>query len=854
MARSSSVHGAVPGCTPRIVARTAGERVDATGGQGSEFVAWLGQALRETTAGGCDPLLYRLWVERRIELIGPYGRVPINAMDEIIARLAVAGCSRRIPVIITLPDSSDSTAALTLATLLLCHWWTCRQNSVAARPVLYLGTSIGIRDDLRKVTVQDLGIQLADMLGQKDLTRAGATKQRRGSPRTDALPSILTAYAPADVAGLVRRIVPAFIAADLGDHTEVPWAGALVDVAREQRIGLVMWVHDPLAVDQSACSATVVSLPARQRSTDPDRAFQTTLLRPMVFCGLTSDAIADAMGRASAELAKASKWAATDAAHGSALPSDAVRVHRLWLRVLELMPCPVDFYDAGVSTYWGLTSTKSLNQSCAEFRVACGSTYPEVAQSLALVNAHLSGAESLLRQTNPMWELISGLSMASRDQSLNLLFGSSGRRRLFLDAMLVKYGITEGDLETIDVKAFALSDSAFREAASAGHMHRSRNVIVGAIGRNDEKRLAGVADLESVDVALYAHQLRSFQSRVRLWSSSRVFRPDLLTSQLGVKFDRVLWPPERTTLVDPIHVDAHAAEARPAPPDLGDWLGPDLEGDLQRFYDLGGELEDPEVNTENVSAESDGNAEASPVCATAISVRFREGWRATLAPDQDLMFVKRLGKRSTTEVRFARDLRSGTEIVAIHGQRRQSLYDLLINSLHANPVVALQLAVIREWQRELAGSYHEWRQTGGDLNELVRLLQGEGSSITSTLAVRFWVSGQTIAPQDPKDIQRIAAILKMPFSSKHHRRIAAAASRLRGLHRGLSNRLTNWLDREIGGGAETDDLTPLDAEVGVTFADFASTLLHLTVESVQVRDGPFLRARLGAFEMGGKDE
>jgi len=87
----------------------------------------------------------------------------------------------------------------------------------------------------------------------------------------------------------------------------------------------------------------------------------------------------------------------------------------------------------------------------------------------------------------------------------------------------------------------------------------------------------------------------------------------------------------------------------------------------------------------------------------------------------------------------------------------------------------------------------------------------------------------------------------MQFTQKHHRQISAAASRLRGLHRGLSNRLTNWLEREAGGtGTNEDDL--IDPELGIQFSDFANTFLRLKVLAVESREGPFLRSRLGYLE------
>lgn len=824
-----------------------------------EFVSGLREVLRGTPAIGCGEILDQLWGEPKIQLLGPRGSLPIDAIDEIVARLAVAAWARRGPVLIALPDDADSGPALALATLLLCFWWKSREASPSyARPVLYLGTTVGIRDDLSKVTVRGLGLRLSDTLGHTDLTRAGATLARgHRVEHSDGLPSITTAYAPADVAGLVRRSSPPFIAADLGNHTEVPWAHALIDVARESHIPLVMWARDPLAIDQSVRGATVVSLPGISRQREGGPAFRSTAIQPLVMSGPIAEDIAAAMGRATVALAEASKWAAVaGATRSSVLVSDAVRLHRLRLRVLELMPCPVDLYDAGVSAHWGMTSTRDIRESCTRFRAACEVTYPDLTRALQVAAAYLDEVERLLRQANPLWDAACSLAVGTRELGLHVIFGTGARKDLFLDALLVAYGISESDLMSIGVRATALSDRGCAATGSEGDSPPVRSVVVGQIGRVDEKRLASVAKLESVDIALYSHQLRPLQSRVSAWATSRTFRPDLLGLNLGAKLsDPSHQPPPRVRLLEPISLVADRVEPRPSELEVQDWLNPDLAAELQRFYDLAGDIDEEGQEAATWSAEPASGTEedASLVCATGYYVQFSGGWRATFAPDQEVMFVRRLGKRATTEIRPARELRHGVEIVAIHGQRRQSLYDLLVSRLHANPAVALQLALIREWQRELSSAYELWRRSGGDLDQLVGRLQANGSAITSTLAVRFWLLGHTIAPQDPRDITRIAQILDMPFASKHHARIAAAASRLRGLHRGLSNRLSNWLEREIAAGPQVDDHLPLDRELGVTFADFASTLLYLTVELAEEREGPFLRASLGYFQLGDEE-
>ena len=62
-----------------------------------------------------------------------------------------------------------------------------------------------------------------------------------------------------------------------------------------------------------------------------------------------------------------------------------------------------------------------------------------------------------------------------------------------------------------------------------------------------------------------------------------------------------------------------------------------------------------------------------------------------------------------------------------------------------------------------------------------------------------------------------------------------------------------WLEREAASQADEED-APIDPEIGITFADFRSTLLYVRVTSIEFREGLYLRSRLGQLEQRGLND
>lgn len=105
-----------------------------------------------------------------------------------------------------------------------------------------------------------------------------------------------------------------------------------------------------------------------------------------------------------------------------------------------------------------------------------------------------------------------------------------------------------------------------------------------------------------------------------------------------------------------------------------------------------------------------------------------------------------------------------------------------------------------------------------------------------------------MCPLDPEDLRRVAEVLDMGFVRKHYKYIEQAASRLRGLHRGLSIKLNHWLQQYAAGTTQKGESDLIDAELGLTFGDVKNSLLFLRIISIENISGSFLISNLGRAE------
>jgi hypothetical protein len=247
---------------------------------------------------------------------------------------------------------------------------------------------------------------------------------------------------------------------------------------------------------------------------------------------------------------------------------------------------------------------------------------------------------------------------------------------------------------------------------------------------------------------------------------------------------------------------------------------------------------------------SEGRSASEPLYAeSALEFVCEDGWRIRLAATSLVNVVVDIGGSPSVHERDVRLIRVGDHLLLINGLRRQSMYELIVSRIHQRASMELHLALIKRWSLDFVMAYREWTRKGNTLEDLLLQMQRRGSRLTSIATLRLWLQGETLAPLDAEDLKRLAQVASMDFVEKYYKRIEEAASILRGIHRGLANRLNRWLERRLAGSDLGDDEV-VNQELGLTFGDFKNSLVVAAVLSINQVQGPVLQSSLGVLSRG----
>jgi hypothetical protein len=451
---------------------------------------------------------------------------------------------------------------------------------------------------------------------------------------------------------------------------------------------------------------------------------------------------------------------------------------------------------------------------------------------------------------------------ADVDRGRVIVFPSEARRRIFALALLARFNISEEDLQEAGTHLSSLiefqksstlvDESAFPNppGLDRSKMTEDRSLILASLPTAaSSTRMLPVLMARGFEALIYPYQMPILARHVGEWSAALCMSPAEVGSVVMARSGTV---PSTTDLSDshPITI----GEARIIPVSTGTSKTRSITKvspiPLDEIAELSWLLGDDE-DQKSIEVNPDLLHDEEEVVWTqeAIEVRLSDGWRGLFASDDTVNVIKLGVSGQQIEERFVRSLRPRDRLLYIHGQRRQSLYELVLSRVHGHPAIEIHLALITRWRDELTQSFRKHQASGLTVDSLLVQLGNQGSAIGSAQAIRLWLNGRTIAPIDPNDLLRLAELLDMPFVRQYYKRIDRAAERIRGLHRGLSIRLNRWLrDQAAGSGDAAFEV--FDGELGLSFQDFRDSLTVLTVEAVQTVSGPFLARHLGTLERG----
>jgi hypothetical protein len=227
-------------------------------------------------------------------------------------------------------------------------------------------------------------------------------------------------------------------------------------------------------------------------------------------------------------------------------------------------------------------------------------------------------------------------------------------------------------------------------------------------------------------------------------------------------------------------------------------------------------------------------------------IHFETGEKILFQLDGKVNVVMDSKSGLSSEERYVSSLREGQRILFIHGSRKQSLLDLLIERIYQHPAINLHIKMIERWQEDFSTAfYQKARSNNWGIGDLFAEMQRRGTKLTTSQPLRNWLRGETLRPHDSEDLRRIADIFNLSFLREHYKRIHRSGGRIHGLHVSLSRKLNEWIEEGGKDIYETKEDDILDAELGLTFQDFRGSISILKVKSKYQEQGLFTADMFG---------
>jgi hypothetical protein len=855
---------------------------------------WLEEAF--VGLPGCDDDIFKgLWLKRRLR----FGDQAPDHIDKYSARLVCAVLRHRTHLFIVLPDSQANRPSLLFATALIRSWHDSRiqqsdESGFHRQKILYFGSAVGVRGQLSQVRIEGNAweLNLSEVFQQQDIgkkqqkVRKSKKAKSFNESQPITLPEVITIYSPVDPVAAVEQHNPQWIAIDCSDAESLRWLKPLLKYSLEKQIAILAWGQNPLsecvgefaecgqvftwssqptwAFTKSSIGIAPSSQPEckLQSYLYPDRTIQ---IQPIVLEGVSANKLATLLSEANRLLASTFEIAS------GRFAKDAIRVHWKYLRALESLSVPLEFYEAEAPNFWGLKSLRQLSDECEHFREACNQSIVSLAARLEQVHASLEVAVEHIRNAgSPLWQVLCDLVVKEPPvgEACLVIFTSRARKQLFLLALLARHNRTEEDLCAVRTWVFSLDEfqklkcqhgfsPSLKEPLNFITIDKALRwhpIFVGLPSPLLTPKLLPMLLQQNIDFLLYGHQTSALARQVTQWekrlSPNVSDTAGILSKLSGLEVPETfpLIPP-RLNLTELSGLDAgHKTKLR----SIGIkplWQPEDPVSEIAQLLESEQALIEDEENQFQEDSVTGIALEQESWCESAIEVHLEYDWHVCFASDDMINVIVAGEKGQRLDKRYIRALKPNDCVIAIPEQRRQSLYDLILSRVHGHFTIELHLALIRRWQQDLVLAYRRWRLHGvRNLEELLRQLQLRGSTLTHSTTLRGWLSGNILCPEDAEDLRRLAEVLDMVFVRSHYQKIDKAAKRLRGLHRLLARRLNSWLEEQASGSIKIKHDDVLDPELGITFDDFRNSLLILQVKNIQPIVGLFLRSSLGRFE------
>lgn len=824
-----------------------------------------------------------IWNEKKLRYKGVSGL--FDPIDKFSSMLACSSLHSESNIFFLFPDSQPQRSmALTASSLLLCSYRALKSD-IDGGVVLYFGAKIGLRSHF--IYVSFSGNKLTSIFYPREYKSRvqGSIQYHRDIMRR--LPSLICVYSPIDPISICKKYCPRWVALDCVDITETDrkWILPLIEFLSKSKIPFISWTSNPLSSleeDFQSIGSYIFKWPCLDYESDlnaknsKDLEFLIDLfskskwevsITPSLIIGRTAILISSHLGKGQRALAEAMSLSS------DRLSYDSLSVGWKYLRALERLSIPIELYESESVHYWGVLSLDKLRRSFEQFVSHAQRARLGIIDKLELSKHHLDFVFDILTKNGtPRWSALIHVLLEDtpKDFVRVLVFPNASQKSMFLYSLLARENTTEKDLVDMGIwllpfkevkRLLELKGNYLRKkktSISIDHemdippLNKEWNILIVSVPPKVlSDKMTPFLLSKKFGILLYPHQLQRLNKFIEIWNKSFGLDIEKNSYTLSKLSHTVLldnFPKKIKTIVCN---DCKKIEVESIPEERLRELKPiwEPQSDEEELFMLSlDEKDDLPVIEDQVLLDPDTYQEEDEMLFVekAVEVDFEDHWYGIFAFDSKLNVVRHEGRAKKIESRYVRSLRPGERVLYISGQKRQSLYDLILSRVHNHPTIEIHLALIHQWQREIKEAYSIWSKKGITFFDLFEKMRELGSLLETPAAFRLWVIGMTLRPRDREDLRRVAEVLEMPFTLKHYKRIHGAGDRIHGLHISVSLRLNEWLHEGASGAQFSNQV--IDESTGLTLDDLRDSLMSLVVSSTKEIEGLFERYSLGKIE------
>lgn len=841
----------------------------------SAFSDWLYRCF-ESLPRCKDDFFLKLWHNGRMRYAGKSG--VFDTIDELSARLVCATISTRKQILIMLPDVDPKRPAALFASALIMSSMDSMAFGRDGGRVLYFGTRIGIRSQLAYISIRDLSLAsvFSQSYGRGDITHTQVLGK---------LPHAICIYSPLDPLELVSSHIPRWVALDCSDISSIPWVKQMLPYLKGKNIPLIAWSSNPLSsIKKEFLSADTdifvwppllvhSGLKSKKNSDAIEtlRAFSESTppidIVPCILSGREADI-------ASGHLSQAQRYLAEGMVKAEGrIERDALLVGWKYFRALERLIIPLDLFETDALHYWGVRPLSQIKNAFDRFISTLSTTSSLIIDNLESAKHNLdSTLEMFQKRYPPRWEALIELCLEKVPQNYAriLVFSGSAQKAMFTYALLARLNTSDKDLAQMNVflKTFSeaatlLTDDCSQKTASTEdsesldseimvpHDIQWNLIHVTLPSQYQSEKIIPFLGLRKFEILLYPYQINALSRKISEWESNLDINVPILSKVFGAASEKELLQVklEKRTIAKMSAV--RVIEGNPLPRESSDELRPiwKPKPDVEEVAFLfSNKDDDTALSDHDIIDQEDETSSKEALIEKALQICFADGWRGTFDVNARFNVVKTTQQGNKIESCYIKALRKGDRILYIYGQKRQSLYELVLSRVHSHPSMEIHLALVRQWQSEIRQAFIRWLQSGKSVDDLYSRMREMGTNLEGPYQLRSWIAGVTMRPSDMEDLRRISEILGMSFTSEHYKRIHKAGGRIHGLHISLSRRLNAWIQQGSSDVRLHDDI--IDETTGLTFSDVRDSLILLTVESIMEKEGLFDRSSLNKIKRG----